>query len=62
MGHKSAEEMHVDDVDDYNYDNPADKDDYCPDVDDDQDAYGNLLSVNIFDEIIITTYLMIMSK
>lgn len=40
VGCKSTAETQVDDVDDYNYDNPADKDDYCPDVDDDQDAYG----------------------
>ncbi|XP_023323672.1 condensin complex subunit 2 isoform X2 [Eurytemora carolleeae] len=40
VGHKSAAEMQVDDVEDYDYDNPADRNDYCPDVDDDQDAYG----------------------
>ena len=39
-GRKSAAETQVDDVEDYDYDNPADRDDYCPDVDDDQDAYG----------------------
>ena len=40
VGHKSATETQVDDVEDYDYDNAADRNDYCPDVDDDQDAYG----------------------
>jgi len=40
VGRKSAAEMQVDDVEDYDYNNAADRDDYCPDVDDDGDAYG----------------------
>jgi len=44
-GRKSAAETQVDDVEDYDYDNPADRDDYCPDVDDDQDAYGGQSSL-----------------
>ena len=32
--------LQVDDVADYDYDNPADNDGYCPDIDDEQDAYG----------------------
>ena len=29
------------DVEDYNYENAADQEGYCPDVDDDQDAYDD---------------------
>ena len=39
-GRKVAAELQVDDVEDYDYDNAADRADYCPDVDDDVDAYG----------------------
>ena len=33
-------ETQVDDVEDYDYDNPADRDAYCPDMDNNDDAYG----------------------
>ena len=39
-GHKGTAETQVDDVEDYDYDNALDKDNYCPDVDEDADAYG----------------------
>lgn len=32
--------IQVDDVEDYDYDNAADNEGYCPDIDDEQDAYG----------------------
>eukprot|EP00088_Acartia_fossae_P028317 TRINITY_DN2909_c0_g1_i2.p1 TRINITY_DN2909_c0_g1~~TRINITY_DN2909_c0_g1_i2.p1 ORF type:complete len:622 (+),score=241.23 TRINITY_DN2909_c0_g1_i2:267-1868(+) len=38
VGRKSAAETEVDDVEDYDYNNAADKNDYCPDVEDDD--YG----------------------
>merc|ERR1719427_2575532 len=38
---KRGPETEVDDVADYDYDNPADNDGYCPDIDDEQDAYGD---------------------
>lgn len=31
----------VDGVEDYDYDNPGDNDGYCPDIDDEPDAYGD---------------------
>jgi len=38
---KKVPEAEVDDVADYDYDNAADNDGYCPDIDDEQDAYGD---------------------
>jgi len=38
---KRGPETQVDDVADYDYDNAADNDGYCPDIDDEQDAYGD---------------------
>jgi len=37
---KTGPETEVDDVADYDYDNPADNDGFIPDIDDEQDAYG----------------------
>merc|ERR1719315_939494 len=37
---KSGPETEVDDVADYDYDNPADNEGYIPDIDEEQDAYG----------------------
>jgi hypothetical protein len=33
-------ETQVDDVEDYDYNNQADRDAYCPDIEDNNDAYG----------------------
>merc|ERR1719422_957255 len=38
---KKVPDAEVDDVEDYDYDNAADNDGYCPDIDDEQDAYGD---------------------
>eukprot|EP00092_Neocalanus_flemingeri_P006979 GFUD01007533.1.p1 GENE.GFUD01007533.1~~GFUD01007533.1.p1 ORF type:complete len:751 (+),score=265.35 GFUD01007533.1:57-2309(+) len=38
---KRVPETEVDDVADYDYDNAADNEGYCPDIDDEQDAYGD---------------------
>jgi len=38
---KKVPDAEVDDVADYDYDNAADNDGYCPDIDDEQDAYGD---------------------
>ena len=46
VGRKTAAEMQVDDVEDYDYNNAADRDDYCPDVDDDGDAYDGNTHLN----------------
>jgi hypothetical protein len=35
-------ETQVDDVEDYDYNNQADRDAYCPDIEDNNDAYGRL--------------------
>jgi len=43
---KKVPETQVDDVDDYDYNNPADNDGYCPDIDDEQDAYGDVCEDN----------------
>jgi len=40
---KRVPDAEVDDVADYDYDNPADIDGYCPDIDDEQDAYGDAI-------------------
>merc|ERR1719187_508313 len=40
---KKVPEAEVDDVEDYDYDNAADNDGYCPDIDDEQDAYGDAM-------------------
>merc|ERR1719370_749825 len=40
---KKVLEAEVDDVEDYDYDNAADNDGYCPDIDDEQDAYGDAM-------------------
>merc|ERR1719318_713717 len=40
---KKVPDAEVDDVDDYDYDNAADNEGYCPDIDDEQDAYGDPL-------------------
>merc|ERR1712055_693543 len=40
---KKIPEAEVDDVEDYDYDNAADNDGYCPDIDDEQDAYGHAM-------------------
>merc|ERR1712042_317611 len=43
---KKVPEAEVDDVEDYDYDNPADNEGYCPDIDDEQDAYGDAIDDN----------------
>ena len=42
-GRKAATETQVDEIEDYDYDNAADRDDYCPDVE--EDAYGEHLEL-----------------
>ena len=42
------------DVEDYNYENAADKEGYCPDVDD-QDAYGDTLEDNLENDTMAQT-------
>jgi len=46
--------LQVDDaVEDYDYDNAADNEDYCPDMEDDEDAYGGDVDAPMDDEVVM---------